>query len=184
MKSVLVGILLLLSPGVPAQQAEHVPSEACPKKRAVQQSPYVGLEERPIKALSDQDRERLLAGHGMGLALAAELNRFPGPKHVLELSDDLQLSADQVRETEVIFAEMSETAQRLGRDVVTQEAYLDERFASGEIDEAQLSRLVREIGRLRGELRLVHLRAHLAMRAAMTETQIARYDHLRGYATH
>ena len=33
----------------------------------------------------------------MGLALAGELNGYPGPKHVLELAAELDLSEDQRR---------------------------------------------------------------------------------------
>ncbi|MBW5435799.1 hypothetical protein FXB41_13685 [Bradyrhizobium canariense] len=51
--------------------------------------PYAGLEHRPIKALSHQQIEDLRAGRGMGLALAAELNGYPGPSHVLEFGDRL-----------------------------------------------------------------------------------------------
>jgi hypothetical protein len=54
-------------------------------------SPYSGLEEWPIKALSDQQIADLRAGRGMGLALPAELNGYPGPIHVLELGDQLRL---------------------------------------------------------------------------------------------
>jgi hypothetical protein len=43
------------------------------------QSSYVGFEGRPIKSLSDQQIGDLRAGRGMGLALAAELNGYPGP---------------------------------------------------------------------------------------------------------
>jgi hypothetical protein len=43
---------------------------------------YAGLQARAIKALSDQQIADLRAGRGMGLALAAELNGFPGPLHV------------------------------------------------------------------------------------------------------
>src|ERR1700737_1781125 len=56
------------------------------------QQPYAGFEVRPIKALSDQQIADLRAGRGMGLALAAELNGYPGPLHVLELADQLQLN--------------------------------------------------------------------------------------------
>ncbi|HEY0442316.1 MAG TPA: hypothetical protein VGD36_19780, partial [Xanthobacteraceae bacterium] len=42
------------------------------------QQPYAGLEARPVKALSEQIAD-LRAGRGMGLALAAELNGYPGP---------------------------------------------------------------------------------------------------------
>ena len=59
------------------------------------QTPYAGMQARSIKALSDQQIADLGAGRGMGLALAAELNGYPGPSHVLELADKLDLSADQ-----------------------------------------------------------------------------------------
>ena len=53
------------------------------------------MQTRPIKALSDDQVADLKNGRGMGLALAAELNGYPGPAHVLELADKLALSADQ-----------------------------------------------------------------------------------------
>lgn len=56
-----------------------------PPLAAQQPSPYAGLESRPIKALSAEEIERYRNGEGMGLAMAAELNHFPGPKHVFEL---------------------------------------------------------------------------------------------------
>ena len=46
------------------------------------QTPYAGMQTRPIKALSEQQVADLGAGRGMGLALAAELNGYPGPSHV------------------------------------------------------------------------------------------------------
>jgi len=50
-------------------------------------SPYAGQEKRSIKALSQAQIENFLSGAGMGFAKAAELNHYPGPKHVLELAD-------------------------------------------------------------------------------------------------
>ena len=76
---------------------------------------------------------------------------------------------------------MDERARQLGQRLIELEADLDERFSLGEIDEDALSKIVLEIGRVRGDLRLTHLRAHLQMRAAMSEDQIADYDRLRGY---
>jgi hypothetical protein len=58
-------------------------------------SPYAGMQTRTIKALSEQQIADLKAGRGMGLVLPAELNGYPGPAHVLELSDQLGLSAEQ-----------------------------------------------------------------------------------------
>jgi hypothetical protein len=41
---------------------------------AFAQTPYAGMQTRPIKALSEQQISDLNAGRGMGLAMAAELN--------------------------------------------------------------------------------------------------------------
>ena len=67
------------------------------------QTPYAGMQTRPIKALSDQQIADLKAGRGMGLALAAELNGYPGPLHVLELADKLDLSAEQRSSVQRLF---------------------------------------------------------------------------------
>ena len=68
---------------------------SCNVASAQSSQPYAGLEHRPIKALSQQQVDDLRAGRGMGLALAAELNGYPGPSHVLELGDRIDLTADQ-----------------------------------------------------------------------------------------
>jgi hypothetical protein len=51
--------------------------------------PYSSLQYREIKALSAEDITALNEGRGMGLAVPAELNAYPGPVHVLELADRL-----------------------------------------------------------------------------------------------
>ena len=48
--------------------------------------------------------------------------------------------------------------------------------------EEALSAAVAKIARLQGELRTIHLRAHLATRDTLTRHQILEYDRLRGYA--
>src|SRR6516225_6779442 len=78
------------------------------------QSPYAGMQTRTIKALSDQQIADLKAGRGMGLAMAAELNGYPGPIHVLELSEQLALSADQKARVEALFKSMKMEAVPLG----------------------------------------------------------------------
>ena len=70
---------------------------------AYAQSPYAGQESRESKALSPQEVPDLLAGKGMGLAQAAELNGYPGPMHVLELAAQLQLPPDHTSKTEALF---------------------------------------------------------------------------------
>ena len=70
---------------------------------AESQQPYAGLEQRPVKALSEQQVSDLRAGRGMGLALPAELNGYPGPSHVLENAEALALTADQRERTKALF---------------------------------------------------------------------------------
>ena len=70
---------------------------------AMGQQPYAGLQNRSIKTLSDQQIADLNAGRGMGLALAAELNGYPGPVHAIELADQLHLSPEQVTKLKALF---------------------------------------------------------------------------------
>lgn len=148
---------------------------------AASPSPYGGMESRPIKALSPEQVDGYLAGHGMGLALAAELNHHPGPKHVLELADELALDDDQRRATREVFDEMSAEARALGAEIVATERRLDERFAGGGLAEEELADELDRISDLQGRLRLAHLRAHLRMVEILRADQVKRYDQLRGY---
>jgi len=145
-------------------------------------SPYAGQQAREIKALSPQEVQDYLEGKGMGFAKAAELNRFPGPLHVLGLADKLRLTREQKARTEQIRAAMQREAKALGRTLVEKERELDRSFSSGDIDAAKLRSLIAEIGRLQAEVRNAHLQAHLEQRAVLTPAQIAAYDEFRGYA--
>jgi Spy/CpxP family protein refolding chaperone len=144
-------------------------------------TPYAGQEARQIKSLSDAEVQAYLNGRGSGLAKPAELNSYPGPMHVLELAGQLQLSEEQRAETQKIFEQMRGEAVRLGKSVVEKEAGLNRLFAEGKADPANLLLNVGEIARLQGELRVVHLRAHLEMKRVLSPHQIKRYDELRGY---
>jgi hypothetical protein len=84
------------------------------------------MQTRSIKALSEQQIADLKAGRGMGLALAAELNGYPGPVHVLELSDKLGLSAEQKSRIEALFESMKAEAVPLGEKLLAQETTLDQ----------------------------------------------------------
>ena len=144
-------------------------------------SSYAGQQSREIKALSQEEVVGLLAGKGMGFAKAAELNGFAGPAHVLELASELQLTAEQRRRTEALFAAMSADAQSWGRLLVIKEQELDRLFAARAISPARLRRALQEIGKLQAEVRQAHLQAHVAQTAILTPEQNAKYAVLRGY---
>ena len=61
----------------------------------------------------------------MGFAKAAELNGYPGPAHVLELAEQLELSPTQRRDTEAIFERMQTRAKAAGKRVIDEESRLD-----------------------------------------------------------
>jgi Spy/CpxP family protein refolding chaperone len=135
-----------------------------------------------IPSLSAQELAGLRNGDGMGMAKPAELNHYPGPKHVLELADDLELSPEQRERMTEIRAAMLEEAVRLGAQIIETEGTLNRRFAHEHIDEAALKDMTAQIASLYGELRYAHLAAHLAAKAALTAEQIEAYDRLRGYS--
>jgi hypothetical protein len=170
MCSALLGVIaVLMVPALALAQQSH--------------SPYAGQEKRAVKTLSDEEIQALLNGQGMGLAKAAELNHYPGPRHVLDLGTQLQLSEAQRVETQQIYDRMHQEAVRLGALIVDQEKELDRLFATQRVHSASLRNLTQQIAQLHGDLRLVHLQAHVEMKQVLSGEQIDRYDALRGYAT-
>jgi Spy/CpxP family protein refolding chaperone len=149
---------------------------------AAGEAPYAGWDGRAIKALSAGQIDDLQSGRGMGLALAAELNGYPGPRHVLDLADQLDLTAAQRAETQRLFDAMQAQAIVLGSQVIAGEAALDQLFASGTASDAATLAAAIEVGRLQGALRGHHLRYHVAMREVLSPHQVMRYQQLRGYA--
>lgn len=145
-------------------------------------SPYAGQETRSIKALSERDTADLLAGRGMGYALSAELNRYPGPLHVIELADNLGLTTAQLERINAVFSSMQAQAKTLGGEIIAAERQFDTAFAAGTIDRSSLISQTAQLGQLYGRLRAIHLAAHLEMKTLLTPQQIAAYDHLRGYS--
>ena len=121
------------------------------------QTPYAGMQTRSIKALSEQQVADLSAGRGMGLALAAELNGYPGPVHVLELVDKLNLSADQRASVQRLFDSMKAEALPLGAKLLEQEADLDKQFATHTVTPDSLKASTAAVAATQGALRETHL---------------------------
>jgi hypothetical protein len=143
--------------------------------------PYAGFQVRPIKALSEQQIADLRAGRGMGLALAAELNGYPGPLHVIEHAAALALSADQLSRVRRLYDDMKAEAVPLGERLIAQETTLDHLFASRTVTPASLVEATGAIGQTQAQLRAAHLRYHLLTIEVLTSDQLQRYASLRGY---
>lgn len=150
---------------------------------AFAQSPYAGMQTRPIKALSEQQVADLKAGRGMGLAMPAELNGYPGPSHLLELADRLGLTDAQRTEIKGLFEAMKAEAVPIGERLLEQEGALDRLFADRAATPDNVASAVSAIATTQGTLRNAHLKYHLMTVALLQPEQIRRYGELRGYGS-
>jgi hypothetical protein len=160
-----------------------IPNSSFPASNHSHQSKYVGQEKREIKSLSESDIEELKNGSGWGLAKAAELNGVPGPVHLLEMKDKINLSVKQVQTIETLYKKMKEAAVPLGLELIDLERELNHQFLNRTITHELLDALLERIVRVRKKLRYVHLSAHLKTPDILTPEQIALYNKLRGYSS-
>jgi Spy/CpxP family protein refolding chaperone len=141
-----------------------------------QDQPYAGLQTREIKALSREQMGDLAAGRGMGLALAAELNGYPGPRHVLELSTQLSLTDEQRTSIQRLFDSMREEVIPLGKQLLSAEKDLNRAFVERTITPEKLQSMTAGIGEMQGKLRDTHLKYHLATATLLSPDQLRRYN--------
>jgi hypothetical protein len=176
--------------GAAAAQHQHGAAPSAPHAGSGQHSagghgapsaPYAGLERRAVASLPEEQIADLRAGRGMGLALAAELNGYPGPVHVLELAEALGLSEAQRSRIEALHASMKSEAVSLGERLIAQETDLDAAFRERTITPANLAQKTGAIAATQGDLRHTHLKYHLSTVEVLSPEQVARYNALRGY---
>jgi Spy/CpxP family protein refolding chaperone len=147
-----------------------------------QDQPYAGLQTREIKALSREEMADLRGGRGMGLALAAELNGYPGPRHVIELAAPLSLTDEQRSKIQELFDSMRAEAIPLGQKLLSAERDLNRAFVERTINPQKLEAMTAAIADMQGKLRNTHLKYHLATAALLSPDQLHRYSELRGYS--
>jgi Spy/CpxP family protein refolding chaperone len=144
-------------------------------------SPYVSQLDSPVRGLSRQEVDDLLNGRGAGYARSAELNGYPGPRHVLDMREELTLSPQVVAQLEAIFSHMENRARQLGQQIVHQETELSQKFADNTLSETEMEAQVKELALLYGELRATHLQAHFQTLPLLSLEQVSKYNILRGY---
>lgn len=165
-----------------ADHGSHAPVEEATAQSATR-SPYAGTYDPdiPIRALSADLVEQIGQGQGASLALPAELNGVPGPRHVLDLAEQLDLSPEQRAQVQDIFDRYLVDAIPAGERYLAAAQALEEGLRAAAISEEELPGLVAEVSRLEGELVTIHLTAHLRTAEILTPQQIAAYNQLRGY---
>lgn len=182
--AILAGAIILSAPHLSDEHTTHDEDE----QGSEVQSPYAGQESRGIKALSQDDIDGLLAGAGTpfgGMAKPAELNGYPGPRHVLDAVEagEFNLTENQTILVEELYQEMLNESIPLGEQIIEVEKLMDDAFVNGTITEEGLSSWVNQSVSLYGNLRVVHLSTHLAMMDILTEDQVEEYNILRGYTS-
>lgn len=166
----LIGITALIALAATGAAAQH-------EHHAGGQAPVSSTEKAHHEFLA-QERAAIERGEGFGMAMAADRNGYAGPKHALELREQLKLSAEQVAAMEKLRAAMLEQALAKGRELLAAEEQLEKMFREGR-SESELQAQTLRIGTLRAEVRWVHLRTHLAAEKVLTADQKAAYQKLR-----
>jgi hypothetical protein len=147
-------------------------------------SPYAGAfdPDATIRSLPAEAEAQIRSGQGAGYALPAELNGLPGPRHVLDLADDLSLDLAQRSAVEAIHRGMTERAVRAGRAYLAALEAFESDLRAGAITIDELDDRVAALALLEADLAAAHLAAHLETAAVLDAAQRAAYDRLRGYA--
>jgi hypothetical protein len=157
---------------------------ACQPMATKHVSPYAGEEANKITSLTDIDIQSLKEGTGVafgGMAKLAELNSYPGPRHIIDLKEELNLDQEQLENITNSYKSMNQQSIQIGEQILTLEEELDLRFKDKTITRENLQNLVSQSASLYGRLRNIHLQAHLESADILTEQQIMKYDELRGY---
>jgi Spy/CpxP family protein refolding chaperone len=119
------------------------------------------------------------------MAKPAELNGYPGPRHVLDAveAEQFNLTDEQQKFVEDLYQSMLNQSIPLGEQIIAVEKEMDDAFSNGTITSENLSSWVNQSVSLYGQLRIVHLETHLTMVEILTPEQVEQYNELRGYTS-
>ncbi len=147
-------------------------------------APYAGQQKRDLKAFPPKVIKQLKNGSGhpfYGMAKPAELNSYPGPKHILKAKQRLDLTATQEEKVQQIFVQMHKRAKELGDSLLANERQIERAFATQRIDKKKLQTLINKSAQIYGTLRFTHLQAHIKAQELLNREQIEKYNSYRGY---
>ncbi|MEL6269494.1 MAG: hypothetical protein AAFR22_06760, partial [Chloroflexota bacterium] len=134
MKTKILGIGILVVAVVSVVLMNRwVPTHTAAQEVTPTPSAYVDLLDTEIRGISPEDINGFRTGAGMGFALPAELNGYPGPRHVLDLAEELELTEDQLEAVEALYDDMLPQAIDLGEQLLRAEADLEVAFREGTI---------------------------------------------------
>ena len=125
------------------------------------------------------DKDQLLSGDAAGQTLAAEKNGFPSPQKIVSFKDQIGLTKDQLKKMNEMLINVPISATVKGQEIVDAEEELNKLFESGTINEKTLRMKLERIGKMRADLRFVHLQAYLKEKLILTAKQWERLKELQ-----
>lgn len=135
-----------------------------------------------IQALSKDEIRGYKEGRAMRFGRAAEKNHNPSPYFLLKYRSELALFDEQLIPAKAILDGERSQASRLGNALLADQGKLEQLLGNPAGSRAyEVAALVREIARIQGEIRLVHLQADVAAKKLLSSDQQVQYDSIRSY---
>ncbi|MGD1045527.1 MAG: hypothetical protein ABR936_09405 [Bacteroidota bacterium] len=125
------------------------------------------------------DKDQLLNGAATGQTLVAEKNGYPAPQKIISFKDQLGLTRDQLKKINEIVTNLPISAIVKGQEIVEAEEELNKLFESGIINEKTLRAKLERIGKMRADLRFVHLQVYLKEKQILSVNQWERLKELQ-----
>ena len=120
--ALLVAVALISSPAVAQEQGDSDAHKGQMQQMHGQsEGGMQGLGGGMLGGVSETEKEALLKGAGLGAGMIAMMNGYPGPKHILEMGEELELTAAQrddrhdLRQGQGGIREVRNRARREGR---------------------------------------------------------------------
>jgi Spy/CpxP family protein refolding chaperone len=125
------------------------------------------------------DKDQLLKGDAVGQTLVAEKNGYPSPQSIVSFKDQLILSKDQLRKINELITNLPFSVTVKGQEIIDAEEELNQLFESGNINEKTLRAKLERIGKMRADLRFMHLQVYLKEKQILNAKQWDRLKELQ-----
>ena len=131
------------------------------------------------QALFPPDKDQLLKGEAAGQNMVAENNGYPSPQKIVSLKDQIGLTKDQLKKIKEIVTNLPISAVVKGQEIIDAEEELNKLFESGTVSEKTLRIKLERIGKMRAELRFVHLQIYVKEKQILSAKQWERLKELK-----
>jgi len=125
------------------------------------------------------DKDQLLKGDPAGQTLVAEKNGFLSPQKIVLFKEQLGLTKDQLRKFDEMLTNLPISANVKGEEIIEAEEELNNLFESGTINERTLRAKLERIGKMRADLRFIHLQLYLKEKQILSAKQWDRLKELQ-----